>query len=80
MYGGTLILFIFTLHYITLPKTAHIYVKIGENITIYINRDIELLFFCYLFTFILYFTPRITGTRSHTVVYCDWKNVVNLIQ
>jgi len=47
------------------------------------QRKYQVVILCYLFTFILYFsnfTLTITSTQSYTIVYCDWKIVVNLIQ
>ena len=42
-----------------------------ENLMMCINQNIKLLFICYSVTFVLYFTLRITGNPSQTIVYCD---------
>jgi len=55
-----------------------------ENIMMYINENIKMLFFViYLHLhYTVYFILRTTGTWYIIVyhrIYCDWKIVVNLI-
>jgi len=50
----------------------------SEN-TMISKRKYQVVIFCNLFTFILYFTLRITSTPSYIIVYCDWKRVSTMI-